>query len=89
LDSKAEKNKKVGDQLGSISDKISHKEIHSTLGVDADAVYDQFDGEDGQIGSFGRVFSGDTANAWKQTPGMLPGKDQRHFDHPDYDEGPK
>lgn len=66
------------------SDKLDHQEFHGMFGIDADSL----DDPDGEMashqGSFGRVFHGDTANAWRHTAGMLPGKNQRYLRHDDY-----
>ncbi len=73
-------------ELDYVSDKMDHKEIQGMLGVDADSLLEPGEGVARSLGSFGHVFHGDTANAWRYTAGMLPGKKQRYLDHEDYRE---
>lgn len=79
-------NADVGRELDGVADKIDQKEIRGMFGIDDESLFEQDFGLAPHIGSFGRVFHGDTANAWRYTTGMLPGKQQRYLDHEDYKE---
>ncbi|MGE5654566.1 MAG: hypothetical protein ACM3ZQ_09975 [Bacillota bacterium] len=83
MEQKKGANTEAGKRLDHVADKIDHKEIYGMLGIDADSLLEQ---SPAALGSFGHVFHGDTANAWRYTAGMLPGKKQCYLDHEDYRE---